>query len=76
MFSRKIAKHLKLINIIKKQKKSTASNEKRKFIREIIKARYNIKRQRRKRKAESNIYENKLAFRTFRNDTVSGIFGR
>ena len=51
-------------------------NEKCKFIREIIKARYNIKRQRRKRKAESNIYENKLAFRTFMNDTVSGIFGR
>jgi hypothetical protein len=51
-------------------------NEKCKFITEIIKARYNIKRQRRKRKAESNIYENKLAFRTFRNDTVSGIFGR
>ena len=73
MFSRKIAKHLKLINIIKK---STALNEKCKFIREIIKARYNIKRQRRKRKAESNIYENKLAFRTFMNDTVSGIFGR
>ena len=45
-----------------------------KLILEKIKERYNRKRQRRKRKIESNIYENKLTFRAHRNDTFSGIF--
>jgi len=40
------------------------------------KAKYYLKRQRRKRKTESNIYENKLTFRTYRNDTISGIIDR